>query len=383
MNNLKFDLAFQVQLDGSYAPQDLSKYLEIKFSEIDFEWAHDGKSYSQNYREIPLIKCPNGRFNNETVQTDNIKLTESYLCPQTIDFKFRGSFVSKKSTYILLGFKKCLQKNMDAQKKNITCASEAEINSVFDRLSVNVALMNQFVDVDDKSSNPIKTLIKSLYMTSNSMFSISDALSTTGGFIGIISIILNYFLCWFQDIMFYQQIIHDMFYVEKKNDMPRVLNEKNQCNLKLHPSIGIRQNQDSKSKPQFKSKENGNRYQTLLNTIKQRVKFRFTLGELFRALCLCVKTTSSKKIEQRKRLFKIARKKIDNLFEIERIFKTMKTAKLLNKIILSKYQRKLTPFFRSSLVRSKIDLSDIKNVDQKQHLCNKKEELSDWSMKLF
>ncbi|CDW87630.1 UNKNOWN [Stylonychia lemnae] len=132
MNLQKFDLAFQIQIDQNYPSQDLSRYLEINFSEVAFEWAPDGKSYKQNYREIPLIRCQNGRFNNETVQTDNIKLTESYQCPETIDFKFRGSFLSKKSTYMLLGFKKCLQKNMDFQQKNITCANETEINSILD-----------------------------------------------------------------------------------------------------------------------------------------------------------------------------------------------------------------------------------------------------------
>ncbi|CDW76231.1 UNKNOWN [Stylonychia lemnae] len=316
MTNQKFDLAFQIQLDGAYAPQDLSKFLEFTFSEIGFEWAPDGKSYKQNYREIPLIRCPNGRFNNETIQTDNIKLTESYLCHQTIDFKFKV-----------------------AQKKNITCGTEAEINSVFDRLSINVGLMNQFVDVNDKSSNPIKTLIKSLYMTSNSIqqtrkyghilvtltttrvvYTVADALSTTGGFLGIISIILNYLLCWFQVSMFYQSIVHDMFFVEKQNDKKKVgKSDKSQTNLKLFPSL-----------------------------------------------------------EQKKRLFQIARKKIDKRLEIERIFETMKTASLLNKIILSKYQRKLTPFFRSSLVRSKVDLSDIKKIDQKLQMGNKKEEVSEW-----
>ncbi|CDW78778.1 UNKNOWN [Stylonychia lemnae] len=336
---------------------------------------------------------------------------------------------------------------MDAQNKNITCATDAEIDSVFDRLSVNVALMNQFVDVNDNSANPIKTLIKTQYMTSNSMLSsnqiikisqnyvilsdsqfssqldqqnltyystrldafftasqlnseanmslylaldenvftstrvvytVADALSTTGGFLGIISIILNYLLCWLQDIIFYQQIIYDMFYVEKQNDMPRVLIENSQYNLKLNPSIGLRENQDSSNRNQLKIKDNCDQYQTILNSIKQRVKFKFTLGDLIRALCLCIRTASSKKIQLRRKLFQIARQKIDKRFEIERIFETMKTTRLLNKIILSKYQRMLTPYFRSSLVRIKVDLSDIKNADQKQNHLQQKEEVSDW-----
>ncbi|CDW90391.1 UNKNOWN [Stylonychia lemnae] len=101
-------------------------------------------------KDIPLDKCPSGRFLGETVQTDNFGLQFNYKCPKTLN------------TTLWLQLK---------TKPNLKCANDTDIMKALDVLEINLLTSNQFVDVNERERNPVKSIIKNFYSTSKSELS--------------------------------------------------------------------------------------------------------------------------------------------------------------------------------------------------------------------
>lgn len=51
---------------------------------------------------IPTSNCSYDRFNGQRDQTDIINLTQSFVCPITIDFKLMGTVTSNNREFLKL-----------------------------------------------------------------------------------------------------------------------------------------------------------------------------------------------------------------------------------------------------------------------------------------
>ncbi|CDW88997.1 UNKNOWN [Stylonychia lemnae] len=123
-------------------------------------------------------------------------------------------------------------------------------------------------------------------------YTLLDALTNTGGLIGILTIIVKIFVQKIQELIFYQSMVRDLFFVQE--------------------------DQISKTSSQV-----------LLWLINKR----------------------SEKKEQSRLLFECAIKQVDKQFEVLQILKNQQLTSFLVKVALAKYQRKLVPYFKQNLIR--------------------------------
>ncbi|CDW76998.1 UNKNOWN [Stylonychia lemnae] len=264
--------------------------------EVSFAWADDGASFNQDIKDFSIAKCPAGRFLGETVQTDNFGLQFNYYCPVTFNTTLQGNFATKKARFVQIFIGGCNQAILNKTKPNLKCANETDIKTVLDDLQVNILATNQFVDINERNTSPLSNQINQenityytiradesqigdykkfqqalrfyilldddISTTTLEVYTISDALSSTGGILGIVSVILAILLSKVQ---------------KEQRDL----------------------------------------------------------------------------IKNRMNLFKKAQKMLDKKLEIFTILRNIQMVKLLKRITLSNYQRKLTPYFRQNLVQMK------------------------------
>ncbi|CDW74633.1 UNKNOWN [Stylonychia lemnae] len=142
------------------------KDFDIGF-EVNFIYMpeEDVKSIDQ-YIELPVSKCQAGRFKGEQSQTETFNITNKYSCP--IDFKtaFQGSYATQYAQLLQVQVRKCNQTNLTKKDKSLICASAAEMDRILNYMTLNVLMTNQFIDVNEKVGNPIRTVLKQFFATS-------------------------------------------------------------------------------------------------------------------------------------------------------------------------------------------------------------------------
>ncbi|CDW73544.1 UNKNOWN [Stylonychia lemnae] len=142
------------------------KYVSVQIQEVSFIWAENGASYNRKFKDIPIAKCPAGRFLGETVQTDNFGLQHNYYCPVALNTTLQGNFATKKARFIQILFGGCNQTILSKTNPNLKCANETDIKLVLDDFEMNLLATNQFVDVNERNTNPVKTVINNFYQSS-------------------------------------------------------------------------------------------------------------------------------------------------------------------------------------------------------------------------
>ncbi|CDW91423.1 UNKNOWN [Stylonychia lemnae] len=243
---------------------------------------------------------------SEILKTETFDIRNQYNCP--IDFKtaFYGQFSTQQASMLQVQVKKCNQTNLSIKNKNLTCASPSEIDFVVNYLTITILMTNQFIDVNQKYGNPIKTVLKQFFATAQSglslsyqlkigenfliqstssisnllgqqnltyytitndqfqiadiqdsgifitcqlllddivtttnleLFTLSDALSNTGGIIGIISIIVQILVSSIQQHFYYQSLIKQQFQISsdllEKQHLNVKIGQQNSANLEL------------------------------------------------------------------------------------------------------------------------------------------------------
>ncbi|CDW87114.1 UNKNOWN [Stylonychia lemnae] len=177
------------------------------------------------------------------------------------------------------------------------------------------------------------------------------ALSNVGGLAGIIFSFVALLISPLQEFIFYQ-------YLLKKN----YLVERSKVQQQQHSSIdNFQQKQQQQiiddSVDKMKSKmtqEDFRTYMQLTKVIKDRQPFsistiqaiRYKLKFLF---CCCRKRYQSYQFE----LFEFGKSKIERQFDISIILRDMRSFKMANNLVLSKFQRQLIPYFKKSLLNQK------------------------------
>ncbi|CDW84591.1 UNKNOWN [Stylonychia lemnae] len=105
---------------------------------------------------------------SENVQTANFGVEKNYKCPTSFNETLQGSYASKETRYFQLLIGGCNQVILNKTKPNLKCANDSDIKKILDDVELNLLISNQFVDVNEKEGNPIKTLIENYYATSKS-----------------------------------------------------------------------------------------------------------------------------------------------------------------------------------------------------------------------
>ncbi|CDW75001.1 UNKNOWN [Stylonychia lemnae] len=160
-----FDLAYNVFSSDPIITANIDRYVSVQLQEVYFAWSKDGASYTMDVKDLPLDKCPPGRFLGETVQTDNFGLQFNYKCPTTLNTTLQGGFATKEARYIQVLVGGCNQSILNKTKPNLKCANDSDIIKALDVLELNLLTSNQFVDVNEREGNPVKTIIKNFYAT--------------------------------------------------------------------------------------------------------------------------------------------------------------------------------------------------------------------------
>ncbi|CDW86681.1 UNKNOWN [Stylonychia lemnae] len=174
---------------------------EMDIDENDFDIGFTLLSFDEkikNHKELPLGTCKDGRFKGETVQTQSLGIQQSYTCPQNFNAAF--SDVNEKHGNPV----KTILKNFYA-----TSASPA---------GSDVPIIAFYIQLDD--------IITTTYLE---LYTISDALSSTGGLIGIVTIILQVALSQIQSDLYQQSLVKDLFQIRGRIflGMPRRNSRKN------------------------------------------------------------------------------------------------------------------------------------------------------------
>ena len=75
----------------------MERYFDISFKSVKWSFYTDSNGLAVPNRTILDIEsevCKDGRFNNQTDQTDIINLNSSFYCPKTRDFNLLGTITS-------------------------------------------------------------------------------------------------------------------------------------------------------------------------------------------------------------------------------------------------------------------------------------------------
>eukprot|EP00347_Sterkiella_histriomuscorum_P017583 403348782 len=222
-------------------------------------------------------------------------------------------------------------------------------------------------------------------------------LSETGGILGIVVGFFVVFSGPIQEMLFYSSIIAQVFLSEmqtkakgkngKQKQRSGGQNQDSKNNQTSSSDIQnekfVKQDTFAKTRPQdFQS------YVQMIRIIMSRQNFKYTIGEawknLYGSICCCRKAT------MKKRMYEIGKEKVEKELDISSIIKQMRVLKLVSKIYLNKYQRKLVPFFKSNMLSSKLEkqikkekTQEFNELESKQTKQERGVEISDNLIQLF
>ncbi|CDW87533.1 UNKNOWN [Stylonychia lemnae] len=291
-----FDIGLNILSVNKTVEQNFQRFIDVQISQTSFEWVNNSQDYVSTDKPYTLGKCDKGRFLGETVQTQSLGIPDTYYCPQNLKTTFQGQFSTRKSQYLTIEVKKC----NNLKNPSVKCASEEEIKKAFDLIEINIVITNQFIDVNEKYKNPVKTILKNFYATSKEglnqayqlkfgqnfliqstssfsnqfgqenityytvrndvmqinayddkfsqtllafyiqlddtiittnleIYTVSDALSSTGGLIGIVTIIIKIMVNQIQKDLYEQSLVKDLFQIQQ--DKSGSINEPKQSQV--------------------------------------------------------------------------------------------------------------------------------------------------------
>ncbi|CDW73261.1 UNKNOWN [Stylonychia lemnae] len=168
----EFDIGFSVEflIPPEQEIKSIDQYVEVSFS--TFKNIYSNGSFSEELIELPVSKCQAGRFNGEQSQTETFGITNKYTCPINFKTALQGSYTTQYAQMLQVQVRKCNQTNLTIKNKTLTCASAEEIDRILNHLTINILMTNQFIDVNEKYGNPIKTVLKQFFATAQSKLSL-------------------------------------------------------------------------------------------------------------------------------------------------------------------------------------------------------------------
>ncbi|CDW77341.1 UNKNOWN [Stylonychia lemnae] len=158
--------------------------------------------------------------------------------------------------------------------------------------------------------NNDKSEVDPIHFTIQQANNLVMALSNTGGLAGLLFAVVRIIIGPIQEFLYYQSLIQKSFMVEQNRA------------------------------------KDFNTYLELIKRLKNRVPFRYRMRQNIayyaKKLLLCKK----QHFRIQRELFEFGKMKIEKQFDIAVILRDLRTFKMTNSLLLSKYQRKLIPFFK-------------------------------------
>eukprot|EP00347_Sterkiella_histriomuscorum_P010830 403374764 len=212
-----------------------------------------------------------------------------------------------------------------------------------------------------------------------------EVLSETGGIMGIVIAFFAIFGGSIQELLFFSLIISDIFLTEERvrDDSQESQNNKSKRSNPRDESYKYVEGQDQQleggeeedfdqeiqqnkkqnlSNSQSRSKSfvfvegDPNSYFGLIRLLQSRKPFQYMFKDGMRDfirtyLCCC---RNNSRIRLRKQLYEVAKGKIEKQLDIANIIKQMQVLKLVSRVYLNRYQRKLVPFFKKNMLSNKL-----------------------------
>ncbi|CDW87176.1 UNKNOWN [Stylonychia lemnae] len=398
----------------------------------------------------PFEKCDKDRMFNSTVFQNYMQYRNDgifYCYNKDLNQKLEGS-----DNTLRFEITKCEQKTLSKDYPQLQCVTDQnELQQFFENLQVLVFSSQQYFDVDEFEADPIKFMIdvekatispkgrtsltydmllnkvsgsdnklhenlnqfeKSFISTKIRGTKTSDiqkdddsyevlfdvifkvqnelrtierqannfvqALSNVGGLSGIIFGLIAILIAPLQEFFFYQSLLKSSFLVEQSKI------KKEEDKLETDDS----QNSDKvQIKEQIKKKD-FNTYLRLIVKLKDRVKFYYPLGlaikqwfqQIFRCCC--------KRRRYQKELYELGKDVIEKQLDVQTIIQDLRSFKMINNVLLSKFQRQLIPYFKRYLLTQKLERVQIKEAikeikDKKPQDDQKADQVTQLMIELF
>eukprot|EP00347_Sterkiella_histriomuscorum_P007946 403346959 len=443
---------------------DIGFYINVFNETVEYAWADGGGSYIENYIPLPLAKCTdkNEGFDTSYLCAQNLhwKLMGGfasnqnmyvrlffYKCIQSeldkkspgkkcapiseIDYVFNRIEIYFPMKFQFVDINDPSTTPIKHQTKSYLFLTDSLIAQYYTfKISQNFLILNdsplysemgqsnqtyyqiaqdayqaQRINPGSCALGLYFLLDEQVNMIQREVYTLSDALSVTGGFLEIIHILIGVLIAKFQQNMFYQRIIKDMYMIKRDpqdrikkkaqkaeqqqskesqniNDTEKGIDSKPGTRLRImpHDSVHERSNEDATVRQSLEGiKEENNskemkkdsrmseedskdtskqlvdqgiteesdksKYRQLIEQVKNKARFIYSIKE-----CLLAKLRRNQRDKQRFRLYKKAIKKLEQNFEVLHLFKQMKTSQFLAQIFLAKYQKEMMPYFRSNLI---------------------------------
>eukprot|EP00347_Sterkiella_histriomuscorum_P011204 403373351 len=211
-----------------------------------------------------------------------------------------------------------------------------------------------------------------------------EVLSKTGGIMGIVIAFFAIIGSSIQELLFFSMIISDIFLTEERVREGSQDKQNSKCQRsnprdESYKFVGSQEqqleggeednfdslSQKSRNNPTIsKSKSKSfvfvegdpNSYIGLIRLLQSRKPFQYVFKDGFRDFirtyfCCCM---NNRRVRLRKQLYSLAKEKIQKQLDISNIIKQMKVLKLVQRVYLSRYQRKLVPFFKKNMLSNKL-----------------------------
>ncbi|CDW89732.1 UNKNOWN [Stylonychia lemnae] len=364
--------------DQQFKPKGRENWIKFHIDECD-----------QKFLDVkyPGKKC----VINETILTDFLENTSVYTITASSQFDFEEfendpvkininvdeyqlSFSSQYDVTYEILFNKAewtdnkLHEQFDQQEKSFI-SSEFTSSILFDRDTANQTYFNVEFGVLNEQN-----------MIERQANNVVQALSNVGGLAGIIFGFVAFIIAPLQEFLFYQSLLKKAFLVEKsKIDQEESKQEKLQKRSRNEDKYDEEDNLKKRIQ-RYKTIDNSdfNTYLRLIRKLRDRVPFFYSIKtaikQKFQQLFRC------KKQRFQLELFELGKDMIEKQFDIANILKDLRSFKMINSLLLSKFQRKLIPNFKKYLLTKKLSLLKQKEKEtqknQQQHLKNKLDENS-------
>ncbi|CDW73859.1 UNKNOWN [Stylonychia lemnae] len=418
MDKTNFDLVFLINTQRPMNVQEIYTYIDfnVYFKSEEFIVNDDGElELKSSVNNLQMYQCPQDRMFNSTLYrnfTKAINLSNGlFIClDKNEKFKLKG-----RENAITFQIDKCDQTFLDSYYPGTKCVIKENLLSDFlnntklftftsqqyfdfdefenDPIKVNVhvdkfnfqyysqyeltydILLNKVTGTDNKLHEQFEQFDKSFISTKISQAKVLDrnnkgpayfdikfqvlneqniierqannfvqALSNVGGLAGIIFGFLAILIAPLQEFLFYQSLLKKAFLVEKSKIQKEEGNQ-------VHQS---RKNSQENRHEIKKTLENPDfhTYLRLIRKLNDRIPFFYSIKtaikQKFQQIFCC------KKQRFQQELFELGKELIEKQFDISNILKDLRSFKMINSVLLSKFQRKLIPNFKKYLLTQKL-----------------------------
>ncbi|CDW89387.1 UNKNOWN [Stylonychia lemnae] len=383
-----FSDQIQNKTENIYRYMNISAILTITTEKLDKDGDLDVEEF-----DLELFKCSRNRLFDSTrfkVLTDAYQNVDALCFKQFEMLKLKSD--NNRLSYKITG---CDQNYLSKKYPGSTCEKNKtkELQTLADTMVI-VFSSSNYLDPEEFNKSPIKVnTVQNAFRFSqyfekvinfeigfnkaeihdsklhenigsyetdfiSTKFVSQGALSNTGGLAGIVFGVIAFIIAPLQEFFYYQSLLKKNFLVEEDQ-----VNKKNKSGYQLgkqktNDFITTKDDNGQSEKSKFYHKD----FKTYLELVKRlrnrvpfRYEFRYAAFYWIKKVICC-----SKSDKLQAELFDYGKEVIDKQFDIATILRDLRAFKMTNRLLLSKYQRHLIPFFKKHLLNQMYEKNKIK-----------------------